>query len=64
MMQLYSPIISVQGVSKLNYSLSKFDWHFNKTEFRKMMIEDGFGPKWGPNEMFQQLNKIAITKGQ
>lgn len=64
MMQLYSPIISAQGVSKLNHSLSKFDWHFNKTEFRKMMIEDGFGPKWGPNEMFQQLNKIAITKGQ
>jgi len=63
MMQLYSPIISVQGVYKLDNSLKNFVWSFNKTGFRKMMIEDGFGA-WNCNEIFQRFNKISLLKGQ
>jgi len=63
MMQLYSPSISAQGINKIDTALCEFEYHFNKTEFRKMMIEDGFGP-WNCNEMFQKFNNIARTKGQ
>ena len=62
-MQLYSPSISIQGTSKINYSMSEFEYHFNKTEVKKMMIQDGFGIfNW--NDLFQRLNKIASIKGQ
>jgi len=63
MMQLYSPSISAQGVTKINYNIDNFDYFFNKTEFRKMMIEDGFGSTWSPNEMFQKFKKISTIKG-
>jgi len=63
MMQLYSPSISAQGATKINYNIDNFDYFFNKTEFRKMMIEDGFGSTWSPNEMFQKFKKISMIKG-
>ena len=62
-MQLYSPLIPIQGKSKLKYSLEEFEYHFNKTEIRKMMIQDGFG-NFNWEDLFQRLNKISIIKGQ
>ena len=64
MMQLYSPSISAQGVNKIDYALEHFQYHLNKTGFRAMMVQDGFGPKWSPNEMFQRFNNISRKKGQ
>ena len=61
MMQLYSPSISIQGKGIINNALGNFEYHFNKTEFNKMMIQDGFGP-WNCTEMFQKFNKISIIK--
>jgi len=59
MMQLYSPIISAQGKSKLNYAIKNCQFAFNKTEIRKMMIQDGFGHgNW--DELFQIFNKISV----
>ena len=43
MMQLYSPLISVQGKQKVKYTLDNFKFQFNKTEVDKMMVFDGFG---------------------
>jgi len=43
MMQLYSPLISVQGKQKIKYVLDNFEFQFNKTEIDKMMVFDGFG---------------------
>lgn len=63
MMQLYSPSISIQGKSKIEYAFENFEYHFNKTEVRKMMIQDGFGV-WNWNDLFQALNKIALVKGE
>jgi DNA polymerase-1 len=62
-MQLYSPLISIQGKNKIEYALKEFEYHFNKTEVRKMMIQDGFG-KWNWSDLFQTLNKIALVKRQ
>ena len=63
MMQLYSPLISIQGKNKIEYALKNFAYHFNKTEVRKMMIQDGFG-EWNWNDLFQKLNKISLVKGK
>jgi len=59
MMQLYSPIISAQGKDKINYALDNCEFEFNKTEIRKMMIQDGFGHgNW--DDLFQIFNKISV----
>ena len=63
MMQLYSPGISIQGIEKINYALNNFEYHFNKTEIRKMMIQDGFG-QWNWNDLFQKLSNMSSKKGQ
>jgi DNA polymerase-1 len=63
MMQLYSPLISIQGKNKIEYALKNFAYHFNKTEVRKMMIQDGFR-EWNWNDLFQKLNKISLVKGK
>jgi len=58
MMQLYLPSIPIQGRQKIDYSLQEFEYHFNKTEIRKMMIQDGFGEgNW--NDLFQKMNRIS-----
>ena len=63
MMQLYSPSMSIQGKTKIKYALENFEYHFNKTEVRKMMIQDGFG-EWNWNDLFQKLNKMSLVKGK
>jgi len=63
MMQLYSPIISPQGKEKINYALDNYGFEFNKTEIRKMMIQDGFGQgNW--DTLFQIFNKISIDNAR
>ena len=58
MMQLYSPLISVQGKQTIDYALENFECDFNKTELLKLMIEDGFGElNWEELKTF--LNKIS-----
>lgn len=58
MMQLYSPLISVQGKQTIDYSLENFECDFNKTELLKMMMKDGFGElNWEELKTF--LNKIS-----
>jgi len=58
MMQLYSPLISIQGKQTIDYALENFECDFNKTELLKLMMEDGFGElNWEELKTF--LNKIS-----
>jgi len=58
MMQLYSPLISVQGKQTIDYALENFDCEFDKMELLKLMMKDGFGElNWEELKMF--LNKIS-----
>jgi len=58
MMQLYSPLISVQGKQIIDHALKNFECDFNKTALLKLMIEDGFGElNWEELKTF--LNKIS-----
>jgi 5'-3' exonuclease len=58
MMQLYSPLISVQGKQTIDYALENFECDFNKTELLRLMMEDGFGElNWEELKTF--LNKIS-----
>jgi len=58
MMQLYSPLISVQGKQTIDYALDNFECNFNKTELLKLMMNDGFGElNWEELKVF--LNKIS-----
>ena len=63
MMQLYTPSISVQTRQKIDYSLDNFEYELNKTEIRKMMIQDGFGEtSW--NDFFANLSNIISQNKQ
>jgi len=58
-MQLYSPLISAQGKRKVKYNIDEADYHFNKTEIMKMMMEDGFGTyNW--DSLFQNFKRISL----
>ena len=58
MMQLYSPLISIQGKQTIDYALENFECDFQKTELLKLMMEDGFGElNWEELKTF--LNKIS-----
>jgi len=58
MMQLYSPLISIQGKQTIDYALDNFECNFNKTELLKLMMKDGFGElNW--EELKTYLNKIS-----
>tara|TARA_R100000008_G_scaffold83160_1_gene68207 strand:+ start:334 stop:1341 length:1008 start_codon:yes stop_codon:yes gene_type:complete len=60
-MQLYCPSISVQGKKKINYAIENFERQFNKTEFIRMMNEDGFGVfNW--NDLFANMKRMCLTK--
>lgn len=60
-MQLYSPSISAQGKAKINHTVKNFVNEFNKTEVRKMMIQDGFGHgNW--DDLFQTMNRFCLDK--
>ena len=61
MMQLYSPSISVQGKLYLKEAIQNCDVSFNKTEVKKMMIQDGFGDfNW--TDLYQIFNRISVDK--
>jgi len=61
MMQLYSPSISVQGKAYLRETITECEITFNKTEIKKMMIQDGFGDfNW--IDLYQIFNRIAVEK--
>jgi DNA polymerase-1 len=58
MMQLYSPLISIQGKQTISHALENFECNFNKTELLKLMMKDGFGElNWEELKAF--LNKIS-----
>ena len=59
-MQLYSPLMSVQDRNKIRYALENFQFMFNKTEVEKMMIIDGFGAgNW--SELYSTLEESVLT---
>lgn len=43
MMQLYSPLMSVQSKDFVKNAIENFECTFNKTSIIKLMREDGFG---------------------
>lgn len=56
-MQLYTPNMSLQSQSQVKYTLENFVPEFNKTEFLKMSITDGF-VDLNLNELFTNFNRI------
>ena len=56
-MQLYQPNMSLQAQSKVNYVLDNFIPEFNKTEFLKSAIIDGFADL-NLNDLFATFNRI------
>ena len=61
MMQLYAPSISAQGKLSLKEAVQECDLTFNKTEIKKLMIQDGFGDfNW--TDLYQIFNRIALEK--
>jgi len=59
MMQLYSPILSINAKKVIRETIKNPDCSFNKTELIKMMIKDGFG-EINFIDLFQHFNRIAI----
>ena len=59
MMQLYSPILSIEAKKTIRETMRNPDFSFNKTELIKMMLQDGFG-EINFLELFQHLNKISV----
>jgi len=60
LMQLYSPSISPTVKSQVNYILENTEYELNLTEFRKMMIVDGFG-EWAISELMATMRKIVAN---
>ena len=59
MMQLYSPLMSVQSKKMVRHAVENFECTFNKTTIIKLMREDGFGEiSWGDLEA--SLNRIKL----
>ena len=56
-MQLYQPNMSLQAQSKTDYVLHNFNPEFNKTDFLKSSIMDGFADL-NLNELFTTFNRI------
>jgi len=56
-MQLYQPNMSLQAQNKTDYVLENFNPEFNKTEFLKSSIMDGFADL-NLNELFTTFNRI------
>ena len=60
-MQLYSPSLSLQCKEKINYALENFEYVLNKTQFIRMMNQDGFGVyNW--QDLFACMNRISVDK--
>tara|TARA_R110002020_G_scaffold6878_12_gene29214 strand:- start:19159 stop:20139 length:981 start_codon:yes stop_codon:yes gene_type:complete len=61
LMQLYSPTISLQTQNKIDYGFDNFSYDYNRTEFIKMMNEDGFGVfNW--TDLYGIMNRISVDK--
>jgi len=59
MMQLYSPLMSIQSKSMVKNAVENFECTFNKTTIIKLTREDGFGEiNWGDLEA--SLNRIKL----
>ena len=59
MMQLYSPLMSIQSKNMVKNAVENFECTFNKTTIIKLMREDGFGEiSWGDLEA--SLNRIKL----
>ena len=61
MMQLYTPILSIDAKKTIKETFRQPDFTFNKTSLIKMMIKDGFG-EINFTELFQHFNKICVDK--
>jgi DNA polymerase-1 len=59
MMQLYTPMLSIDAKKIIHDTFENPDMSFNKTELLKMMIKDGFG-EINFTELFQDFNRISI----
>ena len=60
LMQLYSPLISIQGKQRINHVIKNFNPEFNKTEVLKAMLEDGFG-SYDWSDMFANFKRISLA---
>lgn len=60
MMQLYAPSLSIGVREKIRDIIDNYPASFNKTNLRKMMMEDGTG-NFSWTELFADLNMISIT---
>ena len=60
MMQLYAPSLSIGVREKIRDIIDNYPSSFNKTNLRKMMMEDGTG-NFSWTELFANLNMISIT---
>jgi len=59
LMQLYSPMLSVQNKNKIRYITKNTDLTFNKTNTNAMMFEDGIGDtNW--SDLFVTFKKITL----
>ena len=57
MMQLYSPMMSIQSKDFVKNSIENFECTFNKTHILGLMMEDGFGEiNW--EDLKAVLNRI------
>ena len=61
MMQLYAPGISITGKQTIRDSILDNEPSLNKTQIRKMMMEDGF-VDYDWTSLFQKLNSICFSK--
>jgi len=62
-MQLYSPSLSPIVKSQVNYILENTEAELNLTEFRKMMMSDGFG-EWDNTDLIIAMRKIVASLGK
>ena len=60
MMQLYAPSLSIGVRERIRDIIDNYPASFNKTNLRKMMMEDGTG-NFSWTELFANLNMISIT---
>jgi len=61
LMQLYDPSLSLQAQNKIEYGFENFAYDYNRTEFIKMMNEDGFGVfNW--NDLYAAMNRVSVDK--
>jgi len=63
LMQLYSPLISIQGKTFINETIKEFEPEFNKTGVQKMMIECGvIASNW--TDLFTTCKRLVQEKKQ